>query len=412
MQESLTPNLKKLAKLLKKKGELYIVGGYLRNFFAGVPSFDIDLASKITTDELKDALKDTEYKIKETSKVLGTCSISLGEEKWDHSTFRRETYPENGEHTPTDVEFITGVREDAKRRDFTANAIYYNITKDELLDFYDGRTDIAKKTIRCIETPEAVLKHDGLRILRMIRIACEMGFKVDKKTRAVAYKMASNVKDISSSRKFKELQLMLNAQDSKFSKKSKSTFGLDLMNKLKLWEYFGFSCRRVRFKMLPKVPVDLRFYAFVIDCIDSEKPEYHSEFIDKLLGEEGMILPGKEIDYVKTIVKGYFEALERRSNKKFFLHYYDDFPVINGLLEHKSKTLSKKYTFFYNYINNNKIAVRIKDLKISGNDIKTAYPNLEQNNYKYVLQLLLERVFDGFVINEKRRLLDEIKKII
>ena len=98
MKDHITPNLLKLARLFKKKGELYIVGGYVRNSLLGIYETDIDLASKLTNDEIKELLFGTKYEVKENSKKLGTLTISLGEEKWQHSTFRKETYAEGGAH--------------------------------------------------------------------------------------------------------------------------------------------------------------------------------------------------------------------------------------------------------------------------------------------------------------------------
>ena len=90
MKDHITPNLLKLARLFMKKGELYIVGGYVRNSLLGIYETDIDLASRLTNEEIKEILFGTKYEVKENSKKLGTLTISLGEEKWQHSTFRKE----------------------------------------------------------------------------------------------------------------------------------------------------------------------------------------------------------------------------------------------------------------------------------------------------------------------------------
>lgn len=413
MQEHITPNLKKLAKLLKKKGELYIVGGYVRNVLSDIFSSDIDIASKITTAEIKEILNGTEFKVKEVSKKMGTCIIFLGDEKWEHSTYRKEVYSDDGTHTPVEVEFIKLVKEDAKRRDFTVNALYYNILKDEILDFYGGLEDIKKKTIRCIETPQEVLKNDGLRILRMVRIASEIGYTISTETLVVAYENREKLEAISGERKFAELyQIIMAPEKYRSSKKSAHFYGLQMLNLLKLWKYFGLEITKIKFKMVKKSPYELRFYAFVIDAINSVKPEYQSEFIENFLGKGGLSLPNKKIEEIKNIIRGYYEALAKKSNKKYFLRHFEDFEIIVQLLEKKDKKIAKKYDFFYHYLINNKIPIRIKDLKISGQDIKKTFPNVAEINYKYILQLLLERVFDGFVVNDKIELLEEIRKII
>ena len=187
MKDHITPNLLKLARLFKKKGELYIVGGYVRNSLLGIYETDIDLASKLTNDEIKELLFGTKYEVKENSKKLGTLTISLGEEKWQHSTFRKEIYAEGGAHFPISVEFINTVEEDAKRRDFTANCVYYNILKDEYVDPFNGMQDIQKHLLRAIQAPDSVLQSDGQRILRMVRLASELGFRIAGETILSAY---------------------------------------------------------------------------------------------------------------------------------------------------------------------------------------------------------------------------------
>ena len=99
-------------------------------------------------------------------------------------------------------------------------------------------------------------------------------------------------------------------------------------------------------------------------------------------------------------------------NKTFFMEYFDDFKIIAALLEKKSKKLYKKYNFYYNYLKNNKIAIRIKDLKISGADLKANFPKLKEKSYKEYLTKLLDAVFDGLIKNEKQELLEAVQKLI
>lgn len=414
MKDHITPNLLKLARLFKKKGELYIVGGYVRNALLGIYETDIDLASKLTNDEVKEVLFGTKYEVKETSKKLGTLVISLGEEKWEHTTFRKEEYAEGGEHVPSNVEFITDIREDAKRRDFTVNAIYYNILKDKFVDFYDGIRDVKRKLIRAVETPAYVFENDGLRILRMVRIASELGFSIQGETMVTAYEMRENLNDISGARKFAELNLILNSPKRyKVSKPNSYSFGLQVFNMLRLWKYYNSPVLRVRFNLVKKVKPEARFVALLIDIISSSKykKEDHAELVNQLLGRFGLCFPETKIEYYRHIVCGYYDALAKTENKEYFIEYFEDFAIISELLEKKSKKIYKKYDFFYNYLKNNKIPIRLKDLKINGLDIKTKYPKIKDKYYKVILTELLSKVFDGTIRNEKELLLEEVGKI-
>ena len=125
----ISEDLEKLAHKLKNKAELFVVGGYVRNSLLGIGDTDIDLCSKLTPEELKTYLKNTNYIVKDKSKKLGTVTISIGDEVYEHTTFRSEEYDGTGKHSPVSICFVDDIRQDAKRRDFTVNCIYYSITK-------------------------------------------------------------------------------------------------------------------------------------------------------------------------------------------------------------------------------------------------------------------------------------------
>lgn len=414
MKDHITPNLLKLARLFKKKGELFIVGGYVRNHLLGIYETDIDLASKLTNSEIKEILFGTKYEVKENSKKLGTLTISLGEEKWQHSTFRKEIYAEDGSHCPTSVEFVNTVEEDAKRRDFTANCVYYNILKDEYIDPYNGINDINKHLLRAISSPNCVLQNDGLRILRMIRLASELGFRIVGETILNAYDFRENLADISGARKNEELNLILNSSKRyKISKSNSYMFGLQIFNLLRLWPYFNAPVLKVKYKLTSKIEQEYRMYALIADIIATSKYRFSvAETVKDLLGPKGLAYSDNKIASFQHIICGYFDALNKMDNKTFFMEYFDDFKIISALLEKKSKKLYKKYNFYYNYLKNNKIAIRIKDLKINGNDIKINFPKIKEKNYKEYLTKLLEAVFDGRIKNNKNDLIVALSKII
>ena len=414
MKDHITPNLLKLARLFKKKGELYIVGGYVRNSLLGIYETDIDLASKLTNDEIKELLFGTKYEVKENSKKLGTLTISLGEEKWQHSTFRKETYAEGGAHFPISVEFVNTVEEDAKRRDFTANCVYYNIIKDEYVDPFNGIQDIQRHLLRAIQAPDSVLQSDGQRILRMVRLASELGFRIAGETILSAYDNRENLADITGARKNEELIAILNSSNRyKISKSNAYMFGLHMFNLLRLWPYFNAPVLKVRYALTSKVDEQYRMYALIADIISTSKYKFSvSETVKDLLGAKGLAYPESKIESFKHVICGYFDALNKMDNKTFFMEYFDDYKTISALLAKKSKKLHKKYDFYYNYLKNNKIAIRIKDLKINGNDLKEHFPKLKDKFYKEYLTKLLDAVFDGLLKNEKKDLLEAVQKLM
>ena len=146
MKIEISKSLRKLAKMFPC--ELYVVGGFVRNHIMEIEKEDVDICSKMLISDVEELLKGSEFSFKIKSKTLGSALICCGDENFEYTTFRRDFYGEGGAHMPQSVEFVDSVREDAKRRDFTCNAIYYDIKNDKFLDFYDGFGDIKRKIIR------------------------------------------------------------------------------------------------------------------------------------------------------------------------------------------------------------------------------------------------------------------------
>ena len=149
----ISENLEKLAGKLKSKAELFVVGGYVRNSLLGIGGTDIDIASKLSVEKLSQILKDTNFVVEEKNSKLGTATITIGNEVFEYSTFRTEKYDGSGKHSPVEVTFVDDIRQDAKRRDFTVNCIYYSIVRKKIVDIYSGLYDLKKKRIKTIETP-------------------------------------------------------------------------------------------------------------------------------------------------------------------------------------------------------------------------------------------------------------------
>lgn len=405
----ISENLEKLAHKLKSKAELFIVGGYVRNQLLGIGDTDIDLCSKLSPEKLKEILKDTNFVVKDKSKKLGTVTISIGDEVYEHTTFRAEEYDKTGKHAPVAICFVDDIRQDAKRRDFTVNAIYYSIVRKKIIDIYSGLYDLKKRRIKTIETPELVFSNDGLRILRMIRIACELNFKIESHTYKTACLMSYKLKDISGNRKQKELIQILNASTKySVSKPNAHIRALEYFNKLNLWTSFYSTVSKVKLKMIKKANVDY-MCAILIDLIEAINPDCVEYYLKYMLSNKGLDFTQKQQDYLINVVCGYFDALNRLNNKKYFFKYYDNFEEIGKFIQKKNIFLFNKYNFFYKYITNYHIPITVKDLKINGDDIKKYKPKMPQKYYGGLLKDLLFRVFDGEINNDREQLIMEIK---
>ena len=406
MQIELPKELNKLAGILSKP--LYVVGGYIRNFLLGIEKEDIDICSQLLPEEVAKELKGSEFKVKIKSKSLGSALISIGSMTFEYTTFRRDIYPSGGKHMPDKVEFVSSPEEDAKRRDFTCNALYYDIKGDKLLDFYNGVDDIKHKILRTVQTPDEVLSKDGVRILRMFRFECELNFNIDKKTYQSALKYSGNLRDVSGERVIYEIKRILHSPSKYpgYTKKNAYMKVLNQFNKASLWPIFKIDCPKIKFNMVKKV--EHKSQGFLIDVIDTVNPFSISYYLNLILTESFGMSKKMTEQYI-NILSGYYEALNHQQNKPYFFKYYNNFPNIYMLLVCRNKYLANKYQFFYKYIISHKIVVSVKDLKITGEDIKKRYPSVKQSRYKPILESLLSDIFDGRLNNEKEELLQAVE---
>lgn len=200
---------------------LYLVGGYVRNLVLGLPGGDFDICSSVHPETAAAIAREAGLSVTEKALELGTIEIRVTldsvRHSFEHTTFRRDYYPPGGAHRPYRVEFTEDIREDASRRDFTAGALYLNLTTRELLDpTGHGLSDVRGRVLRAAaENPDVTIRDDGLRIMRMARFAAELGFDVAPDLLDCAARHAALLDDISPERKRDELMKILMA-DTKY----------------------------------------------------------------------------------------------------------------------------------------------------------------------------------------------------
>lgn len=367
MKIKVSESLENFAKLVSKKADMFVVGGYVRNYLLGISNSDVDLASRLTTQELIKLTQNTPYTVKEKNKQLGTCTITIGAEVWEHSTFRKEKYPNDGSHKPSKVTFITDMREDAKRRDFTVNAIYYNIIKDEIVDIYSGLYDLKKRRIRAIETPDYVFENDGLRILRMIRQACELNFKIQRETYLKAKQRVYRLKDISGTRKAYELDRILNSSN-KFlpSKQNAHMRGLKMLNMMDIWPSFFAGVTHINYSLVKKTSQQNRLIGLLIDLINTINPDCVSYYLEYALGKDGLNFSKAEQKDIIFIVSGYFDALNGLNNKMFFTTTIHTLSALAKFCKKNLYSNIANTTFIINISTNSKFQQGLKTLKYLG----------------------------------------------
>ena len=410
MKIYVSKNLKELSEIFSKHANLFIVGGYVRNSLLGFGATDIDIAAKLTPEKVASILKDTKFEVVSKSQQIGYVKIRVENEIYEYTTFRKDNYYNSGTHKVQSVNYVEDLRQDAMRRDFTINALYYDIETQKIVDIYSGILDLKNGVVRTVEVPGYVLAHDGTRILRLIRLCSELDFKIDFATLAAAKKYAHLLHDVSPAKKMEELMLILHAANKyPISSKKAHLKGLAYFNELRLWTSFFVATNRVHFKMVKKVSTENMFLGLLIDIIDTTNPDCIEYFLKDLLGQNGFCQSASTIQEINNIICGYYDALNRMNNKTYFFKYFDYFEKISEILVARSKKLYAKYRFFFSYIKKHKLPTSVKDLAITGQDIKNTCPQIPEKKYNAVLYGLLDRVFDGEIPNERIALIQEVK---
>ncbi len=195
------PKLYQLARLFAPYATLYAVGGFVRDGLLGCERGDVDVCSKLRVDEVKSILLNSDFFVSDKSLRMGTVHIMSHGFVAEYTTFRKDSYERSsGSHIPEEVCFTDDINVDARRRDFKCNAVYYDIVGDKIVDIVGGCEDIKNRVLSTADVPENVFEADGLRILRLVRFASELGFSIEPATLVAAKANAWRVRDIAPER--------------------------------------------------------------------------------------------------------------------------------------------------------------------------------------------------------------------
>jgi poly(A) polymerase len=206
-REQLSSGSRRVCETLQKAGfQAYVVGGAVRDLVIGVKPKDFDVATDASPEEV--------HRLFRRSRLIGRrfkiAHVMFGDETVEVSTFR------SGESADTDElgrvlrDNVYGTREqDAARRDFTFNALYYDPATEAVLDFHDGMADIRNKLVRIIGDPNKRYREDPVRMLRAARFGAKLGFRIEDKTREPIKSMAELIGNVPPARVFDEMLKLL-----------------------------------------------------------------------------------------------------------------------------------------------------------------------------------------------------------
>ena len=186
----------------------YVVGGAVRDLLIGAEPKDFDVATNATPEEVRRAFR--------RSRIIGRrfqiVHVMMGHETIEVTTFRGEldANTKKDEHGRVLHDNVFGSQaEDAARRDFTANALYYDPATEAVIDYHHGVGDLKARTLRMIGEPRARYREDPVRMLRAVRLAAKLGLIIDPAARKPIREMAGLLENVPAARLFDEMLKLL-----------------------------------------------------------------------------------------------------------------------------------------------------------------------------------------------------------
>jgi len=194
----------RICTTLHKNGfQALLAGGCVRDFLLGRTPNDFDVATNATPEQVEVLFAKTIA----VGKNFGVMVVVDGDSQVEVATFRKDGAYEDGRR-PTSVEF-TEAEEDAQRRDFTVNGLFFDLQADQVIDYVGGLEDIQKKQIRAIGNPTQRFHEDHLRLLRAVRFSAQLGFQIDIETWKALQASRSLITTVSGERIQEEITKLL-----------------------------------------------------------------------------------------------------------------------------------------------------------------------------------------------------------
>lgn len=401
-------HLLQIDSALKGAGfECYLVGGSVRDLVMGKIPKEYDLTTNAEPKQVKKLFRT----VIDTGIEHGTVTVVLDKINYEITTYRIDKDYSDGRR-PDHVEFGTTLSEDLKRRDFTMNALAFDLQTGHLVDEHLGIRDIELKTIRTIGNPILRFTEDGLRPIRALRFASTLDFLIEPETKKAIHETKHITKKISLERFQDEVlksflgpypsrMIQLLAEESifqiflpnlppqlfpnhnilkKLDQTSKDFIGIQLA-----LAFFSF-LNQSSLKELETILRTLKFSGQnTKDCL------LFFEFLTKW--EKNQTTPN--IDEF-TIKKEYLAPVKR--------HFQSRFSIDNEFI-FKLKPIFGEITSQMVRIWEEEPPLLLTDMKINGNHLAETYPQLAKTNYGMVLNYLLDLVLHSPKENEYSRLL-------
>jgi len=425
--------------LYKNDFEAFIVGGCVRDFLLSINPKDFDITTSANPEQILKLFDKTVP----TGLAHGTVTVVLNKENFEVTTYRKDgEYLDN--RKPSSVEFVSNIKEDLSRRDFTVNALAFN-DKNGIIDYFNGISDLNNKILRAVGDADTRFKEDALRMLRAIRFSAQLDFDIEPNTLKAIIDNKDLINNISKERIRDELcKILISNNPSKGLTLLKDTGLLSIIlpdinnlsdfSKVFPESHHNFDVFIHTLKVVENIDnnLNLRLAALFHDV---GKFTTLKKFENNLYGFPNHHIIGSEM--VKPILRNLrFENKTINSVSKLIKHHlvldvhnypskYEvkkliiDIGIENifnifALQRADIKSLNSPSNLFFNKIDfientvkdilNNKEPLFIKDLLITGNDLISQF-NIKGKVIGDILDYILDEVLKDESLNSKDKLL-------
>ena len=367
-----------LFNLFSKAGhKLYIIGGAVRDYLLNKEIEDYDFATTARPSEIINILSG--YSLDTFQEKLGSIKVHLNNKVYEITTFRKEVGVKDFRY-PNEVVFVETLKEDVLRRDFTINALAFNIDEG-IVDYLDGISDLNNKVIKFIKSTKNSINEDPIRLIRALRFSKTLDFNICDEDLLLFKELAYKVNNLGKI-KYDELLKLFKINGCK----DHLTKFFDIFKKA-YPDIFN-----DKFKEILQTNINNLYLKFII-CYINPNVDLSLNKIDKLVldGLNKINCANNDLYYTKLLMIEYKEHL-------------------NTILEILSYINEDVYKIIENvkYIQDNNCALGVKDLNINYLDLESL--GVPKNNYSKVLKYLLDEVLHNDKLNNKEDLIRLIDK--
>ena len=389
--------LKKLQEdMPKEKVAARFVGGCVRKHLLNEKIDDIDIATILTTDQIREKFKDTSFKIVDTGIKHGTVTLVSDKHKVELTTLRKDIKTD-GRHA--EVEYTDDWKQDSERRDFTINAIYLDIN-GKIFDPQMGKADLKNNIVKFIGDPQKRIEEDYLRIIRFIRFKIMYDITVESTTSNAIKQNLDGIKKISKERILIELLKILDLQN--FLKVNENSNLREIFSMI--FPEFLYLNRLNRLKKVYKGSELNRDILLAVMLIDGK--DNHEYFLHKYNASNKIIEMLKKFNNNLIELKNDKDYFEKNLAKNIYFNGKKHLIALN-LINFSINAKAKSYDFSKTL--NKILKTKVPSFPINGELLKEKGMKEGQSLGNVLKELEKEWVKNNFKISNNR--IDEIIKI-